>query len=527
MSRLLNVIEERQLLGINPQDENNISEYLDYALNPHGEDKEQSTASDVQVIVVPSLWITSTKHKRQLATVFEQYALHAVVDVGAIWSPVTSISFSLLVLGSEPVSDVLMADFAANAPAQKSNPVERKLTPKADKSGELPNIFYTDTFKQFLAQIEQEIFGAVSSAKKEQQAPQFQTFKVPVKALDMSRLQIAFYHPDNQIDINRYKKAKFEALEKLADVKMVNSVKRGDLVHGQVFKWSLLGKGKQRHNQNELPITKGDATNQVLAEGDIIITPNCSKVFLVTEKLNGVYAPAHSYHIRLKPNSAVSAQYLCLYLQSEFVKKYSLKMAVGSVIPRIVLKDFRQLPILLPDNDTLARSDELYQRLQTPDSDLDKINNLIAGTHDQGRLQDSFLLEELEKLRISKRVIIEKLIKDDLKELKVCIDKGLYKSSMVICGSILEAIILDWLSETEKHDYYRDDAEISLSKAITLLKKLGELDYEAADAAHNIRTMRNLIHPRNYFQNQGKVTKKECMKLLTQLKQIIAAYHKN
>lgn len=527
MSRLLNVIEERQLLGINPQDENNISEYLDYALNPHGEDKKQSTTSDVQVIVVPSLWITSTKHKRQLAPVFEQYALHAVVDVGTIWSPVTSISFSLLVLGSEPVSDVLMADFAANASAQKSNPVDRKLTPKADKSGELPNIVYTDTFKQFLAQIEQELFGAVTSAKKEQQVPQFQTFKVPVKALDMSRLQVAFYHPNNQIDINRYKKAKFEALEKLADVNKVNSVKRGDLVQGQVFKWSLLGIGKLPYNPNKLPITEGDATNQVLAEGDVIVTPNCSKVFLVTGKLNGVYAPAHSYHIRLKPNSAVSAQYLCLYLKSEVAKKYSLKMAVGSVIPRIVLKDFRQLPILLPDNDTLAKSDELYQRLQTPDSDLDKINNLIAGTHDQGRLQDSFLLEELEKLRISKRVIIEKLIKDDLKELKVCIDKGLYKSSMVICGSILEAIILDWLSETEKHDYYRDNAEISLSKAITLLKKLGELDYEAANAAHNIRTMRNLIHPRNYFQNQGKVTKKECMKLLAQLKQIIAAYHKN
>ena len=350
-------------------------------------------------------------------------------------------------------------------------------------------------------QIEQELFGAVTSAKKEQQVPQFQTFKVPVKALDMSRLQVAFYHPNNQIDINRYKKAKFEALEKLADVNKVNSVKRGDLVQGQVFKWSLLGIGKLPYNPNKLPITEGDATNQVLAEGDVIVTPNCSKVFLVTGKLNGVYAPAHSYHIRLKPNSAVSAQYLCLYLKSEVAKKYSLKMAVGSVIPRIVLKDFRQLPILLPDNDTLAKSDELYQRLQTPDSDLDKINNLIAGTHDQGRLQDSFLLEELEKLRISKRVIIEKLIKDDLKELKVCIDKGLYKSSMVICGSILEAIILDWLSETEKHDYYRDNAEISLSKAITLLKKLGELDYEAANAAHNIRTMRNLIHPRNYFQN--------------------------
>ncbi|WP_445778059.1 restriction endonuclease subunit S [Shewanella sp.] len=544
MSRLLNAIEERQLLGINPDDDNNISEYLGYALNgrlaAHAKSKQQCTTNDVQIIVVPSLWITSTKHKRQLAPVFEQYALHAVIDVGAIWLPATSISFSLLVLGNEPVSAVLMADFAANAPDHSKSPVDRKLTPKADTSGELPNIVYSETFKQFLAQIEQTLFGAVSSEKNDQQEQQFQTFNVPANALDMSRLQVAFYHPDNQIDVNRYKNAKFEALEKLADVNMVHSVRRGDLVQGQVFKWSLLNTSKlsrllpskndlSKHQPSkiELPITEGDATNQVLAEGDIIITPNCSKVFLVTKELNGVYAPAHNYHIRLKPNSAVSAQYLCLYLQSEFVQKYSLKMAFGSVIPRISSTDFKQLTILLPDDDTLSKSDELYQRLQTPETDLDKINNLLAGTQDQGRLQDSFLLEELEKLRISKRVIIEKLIKDDLKELKVCIDKGLYKSSMVICGSILEAIILDWLSETEKHDYYRDDSEISLSKAITLLKNLGELDYEAANAAHNIRTMRNLIHPRNYFKNQGKVTRKECMKLLVQLKLVIAAYHQS
>lgn len=533
MTRLFNAIEERQLLGINPQDENNIREYLDYALSsslaPYAENKEQGTTSNAQIIVVPSLWITNTKHKRQLAPVFEQYTLRAVVDVGAIWSPVTSVSFSLLVLDSEPVSDVLMADFAANVPAHKSNPVDRKLTPKATKSGELSNIVYTETFRQFLTHIEQELFDEVRSDDKvrHKREQQFNIFKVPTKAFDVSRLQVAFYHPDNQIDINRYRKAKFESLEKLADVNMVNSVKRGGLVLGQIFKWSLVGKGKLPHSQNELPTTEGDATSQVLAEGDIIITPNCSRVFLVTKELNGVYAPGHNYHIRLKPNSAVSAHYLCLYLQSEFAKKYSLKVAIGSVIPRIGSKDFRQLPILLPDDDTLAKSDELYQQIQTPESALDKINNLIAGTRDLGRLQDSFLLEELEKLRISKRVIIEKLIKDDLKELKVCIDKGLYKSSMVICGSILEAITLDWLSETEKHDYYRDDTEISLSKAITLLKKLGELDYETANAAHNIRTMRNLIHPRNYFQNQDKVTKKECMKLLTQLKQVIAAYHES
>lgn len=182
------------------------------------------------------------------------------------------------------------------------------------------------------------------------------------------------------------------------------------------------------------------------------------------------------------------------------------------------------MPILIPEKSTLNQTQKLYEQLQSPESSIDKINQLISSKNDNGRLEDSFLLEELEKLRISKRVMIERLIKEDLKELKVCIDKGLYKASMVICGSILEAVILDWLSESEKHDYYHDEMEISLSKALFLLNQLGELDYEVLNAAHNIRKMRNLIHPRNYIQNQGKVTKRGCKKLLTELKIVINAY---
>lgn len=51
MSRLLNAIEERQLLGINPQNENNIVEYLDHALS----DSEQRTVSSVRIFNVPNL----------------------------------------------------------------------------------------------------------------------------------------------------------------------------------------------------------------------------------------------------------------------------------------------------------------------------------------------------------------------------------------------------------------------------------------------------------------------------------------
>lgn len=496
MSFLLAAIEERQLLGVNPQDKNNLVDYLDYAVDIN---------KQIQAIVVPAVWINSLKHKAELNTLFEKFYLVGLVDVGTIWSPVTSISFSVLILSVVKQKNVLMADY-------RDNPVDRKLSGKALANGELPHLVYTDAFHQFLQQIELALVeqkGIVSSSTR--------LFEIPFTQLDLSRLQVAFYHPDNQIDRERYKKATFTPLEKLATFVSVRKPK--DKIEGSVFTWSLVGKG----NEDCLPVKTAEVTNYQLQENDIIVTAGLENAYLVDKKLAGAYACVNSYVLQVTAKT-ISPSYLCLYLKSELAKKYSLRVATGSIIKRLTRKDFNELSILIPDQQTLLKSKTLQAELQSPKSEIDKINQLIASKEDKGRLEDSFLLEELEKLRISKRLMIERLIKEDLKELKVCIDKGLYKSSMVICGSVLEAVILDWLSETEKHDYYASDEQISLSKAITLLKNLGELDDETVKAAHNIRTMRNLIHPRNYFQNQGKVTNRECKKLLAQLKVVVKAY---
>ncbi len=53
MSLLLEAIEERQLLGINPNDNNNLADYLDYAVD---------NTKQVQAIVLPSGWLNNSKH---------------------------------------------------------------------------------------------------------------------------------------------------------------------------------------------------------------------------------------------------------------------------------------------------------------------------------------------------------------------------------------------------------------------------------------------------------------------------------
>jgi hypothetical protein len=494
MGTLFDAVIDRQLLAIKPNDKSNLDEYLNYAFDIN---------ASRNIIVIPSNWLEGTKYKAQLDVLLESFKLIALIDLSAIWSPVSSISFSLLVLDSTKTSHVVMASY-------EGNPVERKVYGDINHTaGNIPNFKYKRQFVYFLSEVEKALEENVNVKST--------LFKVPYSDIDFSRLQVSFYHPDNQIDFKRYKAANFKSLDKVCSIINVRKVKSSEEVN--VFSWRLL----KDIEANNLPIQKSQATNYKLIDGDVVITPNLTSNFVVTKAMEGVYAPANSF-VLSKLNQVISAEYISLYFKSDFAKKYSLKVATGAIIKRLRLTDLNNLPILIPSKSAIDKSMQLYAQLADEVPAIDKINHLLASKQDNKKLEDSFLLEGLEKLRISKRVMIERLIKEDLKELRVCIDKNLFKATMVISGSILEAVILDWLSETEKHDYYRDETEISLNKALSLLSNLGEIDSNVLDSAHNIRKMRNLIHPRNYLQNQRKVTRKACKYLLAELNTVINAY---
>ena len=67
----------------------------------------------------------------------------------------------------------------------------------------------------------------------------------------------------------------------------------------------------------------------------------------------------------------------------------------------------------------------------------------------------SLMIEEfLGNIKRWKKDLIQKLLSDDAKELISCLEVGAYKACMILCGSILETILLDWLSELEKHELF-------------------------------------------------------------------------
>lgn len=47
-------------------------------------------------------------------------------------------------------------------------------------------------------------------------------------------------------------------------------------------------------------------------------------------------------------------------------------------------------------------------------------------------------------------------MKEDIKELDACFASGAYKATLILTGSVLEAFLLDWLSEIDGKNYFEE-----------------------------------------------------------------------
>lgn len=83
-------------------------------------------------------------------------------------------------------------------------------------------------------------------------------------------------------------------------------------------------------------------------------------------------------------------------------------------------------------------------------------------------------------------------LESDYRELRACLKAEAWKAVHVLSGSIVEAILIDALSETtDPAALYRMD----LGQLISSAKDRGFLPDEAVDLSTVIRKYRNLIHP--------------------------------
>ena len=209
---------------------------------------------------------------------------------------------------------------------------------------------------------------------------------------------------------------------------------------------------------------------------------------------------------------SISPYYLWAILSSEFIKDYCLA--------NYEYNDYEFPPIPMDEFPCFITKDfnESYFKKKYEITKQDKLS-----VHAQLESKNSSVFYD----KSAKEIILK-----DLNELQSCFDAKAYKSAIIMAGSILEAFVIDWLSEKDGKNYFTDnlmvyDKHLKIERRADLkdyIDKLQSLEKSfqngAASKATEIRKKRNLVHAKLYI-NESDISKETCSEIIDYLQSVV------
>lgn len=267
-------------------------------------------------------------------------------------------------------------------------------------------------------------------------------------------------------------------------------------------------------------------------QGDIIclLVGTKPKFYLYNEPYDDVYIKAGNYCI-VRCKEPKYRSYIVNYLNDEKARLYFSSSIRGSYIRHILVGDVKQLIVVTPTEKMLKLSEDAQNYIMRKKKISPyEINELIRENYKISYAQESqkMISDDMIKMVSNiKMAVLKELIKDDLNEVEVCFKNGAYKSAIILCGSILEAVLLDWLSEYEDTENLSEVAiekngrDLGLSKIIYRLRMIVKPEWYESSKAHEIRETRNMVHPKECIRSNKKITEDECKIIIENLKDIM------
>jgi len=260
-------------------------------------------------------------------------------------------------------------------------------------------------------------------------------------------------------------------------------------------------------------------------KGDII--EKRGAFFLVNkEPAFELYAAPSCNVIRAKD---VSPEYLYIYLTSEIARKIRtiLTIPIGDKWT-VSGRKIEEFPIVAPQHTTEYYA-ELFKKISNPDERFFEKILLPEKEDSVGAVLD---LETLTNFKLSNEELLRTHINSDIEELKICFDNKAYKSMMIMAGAILEAFLIDWKSEIDGVNYFKENLEIDkedgttgkadLKDYINLLYKEYKPKWNSiSKKAHMIRKKRNLVHAKLCLNKAEEITERLCLEIMDNLKEIV------
>lgn len=252
-----------------------------------------------------------------------------------------------------------------------------------------------------------------------------------------------------------------------------------------------------------------------------------------------IYAPIDMQIVRCKK---IAPEYLYLYLSSDTAIKVINAIYPYKVIHRISNVELGEIPVpasTKPITKYISDCSILTCGNQRIYSHYERVNvyaEKIAALHRGSSAVENILDKELAgKIKAFKEEQLRTFLNEDLDELNICYRHGAYKAAIILAGSILEAVLIDWLSELDNKDYFANDLMIhdkdkngfTKERRAELFDYIDEIKYikqpdwaQEADKAHEIRKKRNLVHAK-LRMNENVITKETCQKVITYLEDVL------
>lgn len=201
-------------------------------------------------------------------------------------------------------------------------------------------------------------------------------------------------------------------------------------------------------------------TNVTLQKNDILFTTMGNvKPFLVPDEVNEtVYVSPHILVLRCRD---IQPEYLFLYLNSEVCQTILDSQKIGSFVQKITRRSVAKIPVIVPTKDEQEYKAQAYilthieKRSYQAQSDAN--TRIVAYLNGLQKLQakkaenveDVLSMELLETLKVHSTNQLQEMLHDDWKELNDCFRVGAYKATLILAGSILEAVLIDWLQKSK------------------------------------------------------------------------------
>lgn len=290
-------------------------------------------------------------------------------------------------------------------------------------------------------------------------------------------------------------------------------------------------------------VSHGPSTSVKISSGDIVLARgNGYSRAVVYEGRGAIYAGPDVAVVKpWGPNRSDKtdyrewAEYLALFLMSDLCDGLLEMVGGEGASEKLRLCDLRKLPVPEPAHDA-AFYREQYEFLANPQARVYQFPERLrdAMRHPKDALDRSLV----QRMGLWRTWQLRRLLAGDVRELNICYRNGAYKTAVIAAGSILEAVLIDWLSEIDQRDYFKElylkrkangqteklklGIGLCIDKISAHQKATGGDWGRAKKCARSVQAARSRAHA-TLSMKKGPVDKGQAGKAITDLKVVLAS----